>query len=259
MKARAHSVWQPQIAFTICVQPGSEGCLRGSEQNNLEIKASSCHLLFSFPSLRPLMVHAVCLLFHHLSSCLLSLSLPSLSAADLLVTLFCIFSPAACAGYPVWSNIPGGDRSKLPGKFVIFIKCVYFFPLFSCCWCGGFCCCGSSVLRNITSVPMFRHCVTSAWNSSEGLNNRLLGLQPEPPFEETHLCSEITFMFSKYGWRKWNQFMWCSSFFTRDVCFGVNMSFSVIAADIWWLLLHMRYINHWEKSMLVSVSVCVSV
>lgn len=126
-ETRAHSVWQPQIAFTICVQPGSEGCLRGSEQNNLEIKASSCHLLFSFPSLHPLMVHAVCLLFHHLSSCLLSLSLPSLSAADMLVTLFCIFSPAACAGYPVWSNIPGGDRSKLPGKFVIFILNVSIF------------------------------------------------------------------------------------------------------------------------------------
>lgn len=200
---------QPQTAFTGRVQQVSEG----QSQNNLEIKASSCHLLFSFPSFLPLMVHALCLHFHLLSSCLLSLSLPSLSAADMLVTLFCIFSPAACAGYPVWSNIPGGDRSKLPGKFVIFIKCVYFFPLFSCCWCGGFCCCGSSVLRNITSVPMFRHCVTSAWNSSEGLNNRLLGLQPEPPFEETHLCSEITFMFSKYGWRKWNQFMWCSSFF----------------------------------------------
>lgn len=44
-------------------------------------------------------------------------------------------------------------------------------------------------------------------------------------------------------------------FFTCDVCFGVNMSFSVIAADIWWLLLLMRYIDHWEKSMLVSVSV----
>lgn len=115
------------------------------------------------------MVHALCLRFHLLSSCLLSLFLPSLSAADVLVTLFCIFSPAACAGYPVWSNIPGGDRSKLPGKFVIFILNV---SIFSPCCCGGFCCCGSSVLRNITSVTMFRHCVISAWNYSEGLNNR---------------------------------------------------------------------------------------
>lgn len=189
---------------------GQKVDLGGQSQNNLEIKASSCHLLFSFPSFLPLMVHALCLLFHLLSSCLLSLFLPSLSAADVLVTLFCIFSPAACAGYPVWSNIPRGDRSKLPGKFVIFILNV---SIFSPCCCGGFCCCGSSVLRNITSVTMFRHCVISAWNYSEGLNNRPLGLQLEPPFEETHLCSEITFIFSKYGWRKLNQFMWCSSFF----------------------------------------------
>lgn len=75
------------------------------------------------------MVHAVFLCLLHLSSCLFSLSLPSLSAADFLVTLFCVFSPAACAGYPVWSNIPGGDRSKLPGKFVIFILNVFFPPV----------------------------------------------------------------------------------------------------------------------------------
>lgn len=154
------------------------------------------------------------------------------------------------------------SANYLASLWYLFWMWLFFFPLFSCC-CGGggvFCCGGSSVLRNITSVPMFRHCVTSAWNSSEGLNNRPLGLQPEPPFEETHLCSEITFIFSKYVWHKWNQFMWCSSFFPCDVCFGVNMSFSVIAADIWWLLLHMRYIDHWEKFMLGSVSVrmCVN-
>ncbi len=111
----------------------------------------------------------------------------------------------------------------------------------------------------VVVVRPYRHCVTSAWNSSEGLNNRPLGLQPEPPFEETHLCSEITFIFAKCGWRKWNQFVMFVFFFPCDVCFGVNMSFSVIAADIWWLLLDMRYIGHWEKSMLVSVSVWMCV
>lgn len=251
-----------RLLLSFMCSKGRKVILGGQRQNNLEIKASSCHLLFSFPSFLPLMVHALCLRFHLLSSSLLSLFLLSLSTADVLVMLFCIFSPAACAGYPVWSNIPGGDLSKLPGKFVIFILNVTIFsPLFSCC-CGGggvFCCGGLSVFRNIMSVPMFRHCVTSAWNSSEGLNNRPLGLQPEPPFEETHLCSEITFIFSKYVWHKWNQFMWCSSFFPCDVCFGVNMSFSVIAADIWWLLLHMRYIDHWEKFMLGSVSVRICV
>ncbi len=175
------------------------------------------------------MVHALCLLFHLLSSCLLSLFLPSLSAAEVLVTLFCIFSPAACVGYPVWSNIPGGDRSKLPGKFCdIYFKCVYFFPLllwwFLLLWF-------IRTQEHYVCDNVLTLCV-SAWNSSEGLNNRPLGLQPEPPFEETHLCSEITFIFSKYGWSKWNQFMWCSSFFFYPVmfCLGLICHFGVIAA-----------------------------
>lgn len=119
-----------RLLLSFMCSKGRKVILGGQRQNNLEIKASSCHLLFSFPSFLPLMVHALCLRFHLLSSSLLSLFLLSLSAADVLVMLFCIFSPAACAGYPVWSNIPGGDLSKLPGKFVIFILNVtIFFPV----------------------------------------------------------------------------------------------------------------------------------
>lgn len=103
---------------------------------------------------------------------------------------FCIFSPAACAGYPVWSNIPGGDRSKLPGKFVIFILNVSVFPVVFVVdvfvvvvvhpYSGTLrlCQCSDSV-------------VTSAWNSSQGLTNKSgnkSSLWRNPFVQWNHIC-----------------------------------------------------------------------
>lgn len=148
--------------------------------------------LVSSASLFPPWVQPTCwwrfFVFSHLQPALVTrfdLTYPGVTAANYLASLWSLF----------WMSF-SPSRYFVVVVVVVVVFVVVVHP-YSGTW--RLCRCSDAVM-------------TSAWNSSEGLNNRLLGLQTEPPFEESHLCSEITFIFSKYGWSKWNQFMWCSSF-----------------------------------------------